>query len=596
MDSGKRVKSILMKKRLKYHFKILFGNNLNFCVFMITYAFIFCFLIEKAGRAGIYGKNEIESFTEWVMCISYIHFPVMFLISMNFFSSAHTCLFEETLMALGDHKRELNEFLVLNILNAGISFILIILTTFCCLSRNVFSFRYYVSSVIHVVYDFYLIGILAVLLGMLLSCIRIYSLRILSFVFLNFILGYPFTWICRNVLFWPLRPYNKVTDVIMELIWLLPDGLMVATDYYGCHVVQPHKILLMMAWLSAVSTFILLLKEKRKSKKFYRVLVGNFIIFILCFWGAIQPYTKIVSLGQRSYNKYMVKTYEYDQGIGRREEDADFKVVSYDMELNAYLNLDAQVTALVDKENLPAYKFTLFREYHVKEVKNQNGKKLEFEQDGDYLVVYPGKEPVKKLRFKFSGSGTPFYSDISGIALPAGIPFYPIAGFRPIYAKDTYHDVELYNEIHIPDTSFHVRVNTLGRVYSSLERVEDKNEFEGACDGFFLLSGVVFEKEYKGITFYYHYGSSLASCEDQESHLDEFIEMMDSVLAENGLDGVEGKKVFVKWPGMYSDIVQIYDDFIGVLDTVSESPYKEEYEKFFEFKNGIENHAGREQK
>lgn len=585
-----------MKKQLKYHFKILFGNNLNFCVFMITYTFIFCFLIEKAVGAGIYGKNEIESFTEWVMCISYIHFPVMFLISMNFFSSAQTCLFEEMLKALGDHKRELNQFLVLNILNAGISFILIIMTTFSCLSRNVFSIRYYVGSVIHVVYDFYLVGTLAVLLGMLLSCIRIYSLRILSFVFLNFVLGYPFIWLCKNVLLWPLRPYNKTTDMLMELVWLLPDGLMVATDFYGCHVVQLHKILLMMVWMSALSILLLLLKGKRGSKKFYGVLAGNVIVFILCFWGTIQPYTKIVSLGQRSYNKYMVKTYEYDQGIGRREEAADFKVVSYDMELNAYLNLNAQVTALVDKDNLPAYKFTLFREYHVKEVKNQNGKKLEFEQDGDYLVVYPGKETVNKLSFKFSGSGTPFYSDISGIALPAGIPFYPIAGFHPIYAKDTYRDVELYNEIHIPDTAFHVRVNTLGRVYSSLERIGDKNEFQGACDGFFLLSGVVFEKEYKGITFYYHYGSSLASCEDQEAHLDEFIEMMDTVLAENGLDGVEDKMIFVKWPNMYSDIVQIYDDFIGVLDTVSESSYKEEYEKFFDFKSGIENNDGREQK
>ena len=168
-----------------------------------------------------------------------------------------------------------------------------------------------------------------------------------------------------------------------------------------------------------------------------------------------------------------------------------------------------------------------------------------------------------------------------------------MAGFWPIYAKDTYYDVELYNEIHIPDTSFHVRVNTWGKVYSSLKRIGEANEFEGTCDGFFLLSGVVFEKEYKGITFYYHYGSSLASCEDQEKHLDEFVEMMDSVLSENGLDGLEGKTVFVKWPNMYSDIIQVYDDFIGVLDTISESPYKIEYEKYFDFKNGIEDNAGR---
>lgn len=582
-----------MKKPLKYHFKILFGNNLNFCVFMICYAFIFCFLIQKAVRAGIYGKYEIESLTEWIMCASYIHFPVMFLISMNFFYSAQSCFFEETLKAAGDYKRELNEFFVLNILNIAISFALIILTTFSCLSGNIFSFRYYLISVTHVVYDFYLVGILAVLLGMLLSCIRIHSLRIISFVFLNFLLGYPFTWICRNILFWPLRPYNKVTDVIMELIWLLPDGLLIATDYYGCHVVQPHKILLMALWLLGIGTFLLLLKRKSGFKKYYAVLVGNTVVFALCFWGAVQPYTKIVSLGQRSYNKYMIKTYEYDQGIGRREETADFKVLSYNMNLNAYLNLDAQVTAFVDKGNLPEYKFTLFREYHLKEVKDQTGKRLDFEQDGDYIIVYPDKEPVEKLTFNFEGSGTPFYSEISGIALPAGIPFYPVAGFWPIYAKDTYYDVELYNEIHIPDTSFHVRVNTWGKVYSSLKRIGEANEFEGTCDGFFLLSGVVFEKEYKGITFYYHYGSSLASCEDQEKHLDEFVEMMDSVLSENGLDGLEGKTVLVKWPNMYSDIIQVYDDFIGVLDTISESPYKIEYEKYFDFKNGIEDNAGR---
>ncbi len=585
-----------MKKQLKYHFKILFGNNLNFCVFVTCYAFIFCFLIQKAIRAGIYGRNEIESLTERIMCVSYIHFPVMFLISMNFFSSAQNIFFEETLKTAGVYKREWNQFLVLNILNVVISLILIMITTFSCFSRNVFSFRYYVSSVIHVAYDFYLVGVLAVLLGMLLSCIRIYSIRILGFVFLNFLLGYPFTWICKNVLLWPLKPYHEAANMIMELIWLLPDGLMTATDYYGCHVVQPHKILLMMLWLSAVSTLLLLLKRKYGLQKYYAVLFGNVVVFALCFWGAVQPYTKIVSLGQRSYNKYMIKTYEYDQGIGRREEAADFKVLSYDMNLNAYLNLDAQVTAFVDKGDLPEYKFTLFREYHLKEVKDQTGERLDFEQDGDYIIVYPDKEPVEKLTFNFGGSGTPFYSEISGIALPAGIPFYPIAGFWPIYAKDTYYDVELYNEIHIPETSFHVRVNTLGKVYSSLKRIGEKNEFEGNCDGFFLLSGIVFEKEYKGITFYYHYGSSLASCEDQEAHLDKFIEMMDSVLHDNGLEGVEGKTIFIKWPDMYSDIIQVYDDFIGVLDTDSSLSFKNEYQKFFDFKNGIEDDTGREQK
>lgn len=573
MDSGKRI-----MKKVKYHLKILFGNNLNLMIFLISYAFFFWRLILQAVNLHQNWPDVMGGLVVRTSELSYLHFPVMFLLSMNFFREAKRSSFAEVLDAVNRDKRERQQFWLLMAVNVVITVLTALLNTVSYFTQRLRLTKYYFLLLAHVFADIFLVGVLAVVLGILLSVIQKRAVRLILFVALNFILGYPFSWVCYN--FDIIWDPGKPADFLMEAVGVLPDGYQAGTDGYGGYAVQPHRIALLLLWIG-IAVFLLVLIRNRKYKRFKLQAVAYAVVLAALLWIVCQPYTAIGSADSRFHYKYIAKATEYDTGIGRRDEPAEFQALSYDMELDAYLNLKAKVKITVDRDDLTEYRFTLYREYQADMVEDQDGKRLAFEQDGDYLTVFSGGNRISELTISYSGSGEPFYSEISGICLPTGVPFYPMAGFIPIYGENEYANGDYYNEIHLPQTHFKVKVNTLGKVYSSLPDV-GKNTFEGDGEGFFLLSGLVFESEYRGTTFYYHENSSLAAAEDKEDHEAEFIDKMNRIYEEYGIDSLEGKTVLVNWQSMLSDIMQIYPDHIVIADTLLDSNMEKVWKDYLE--------------
>lgn len=563
-------------------FRIFWKSDMNLIIFGGGYAFILFFLIKRAWRiaGNVPYTYSIEALGMYMDIFCYLHFPLMFLAAVNYFTLEKRHAFDEVLDEASVKYRNHAKKTILLGMNGLICLLCVCLQIIYCMQMSVFSFHYLVTSVFHVLYIFGGVGLLAIELGLLLAKVSKRELRFLLFLAFNFLLGYPFLRLNNNFLLWWSRSFDTapMKYTLMEIFNVLPDGLLSTSDGYGCHAVEIHKFFLLFSWiLVCYLGNMLLYRFYRKKRKLLWISVAT----LICCVGSLLPYGKIDSLGQRTFNKYYAK---YERSAARTQvqenlETQKFDVVSYSMDFYVFVNLYAKVEAKVSDSDLDTYCFTLLDGYKVLSVKNQDGVNLNFEQEGDYLYIYAKDDVTSSLIFQYYGAAAPLYSDFNGIYLPAGVPFFPMPGKNSVYDKAGDESGNIYYcETHLPDTEFKINVHTIGEVYSSLEEA-GHNQFCGRSDGFFLLAGTVFANEADGVTFYYpvstyEYAPKPDIVEAQKS----FIESMDGLLEEHERASLKGKKVLIMWMTFYDDGLDVFDDFVGVrniqIDSYSEELYQ----------------------
>ncbi len=167
------------------------------------------------------------------------------------------------------------------------------------------------------------------------------------------------------------------------------------------------------------------------------------------------------------------------------EVSADFGIESYVMDLKVGRQLEAEVAVRLTEGSgqREAYRFTLYHGYRLSSVTDQDGQKMDYERDGDFVTVIGG-ESVKEIRFAYVGSGQRYYATEYALYLPSFFPYYPVPGHHMIY------DEEIDLRPLRTEAYYTVRVAADIPVESSLPSVETSaggdsgvRVFEGYCCG-----------------------------------------------------------------------------------------------------------------
>lgn len=575
-----------MKKMKRYEWDIFIHNNLNVAILFCSYSFMFFYLIFKLVARTQRVFLNYGFILRYLCYFSYFHFPILFLLSINYFSLAEKVGLKETIRNINMRKMEKNQFFLLHCINLIVVFLLIMYVCFgffYLYGLHNIKWNGFWRNILTVIVDYGFIGVIAIYFGNLLSKIANKKAKIIMFLLVNFIFGFPLYYLCYNKSFFER---DSGFWQLGEMIAILPEGLNTMTNGYSPFPVQPHRVALILTWMFLLYTVHQLYYLKKSKWEIMPVIFGV-VSTLIMFCLTLLPYTPI-DYGSRISSEYAHrKREEYDGWeIGRRNEEAGFRVLRYEMDLSAVFHLSAKVTMDLDQQDLSEYKFTLYREYDIAKVTDQNGNSLPYIREGDYFTVYPDESPVTNIYIEYSGSGEPFCSDLSTIHLPSGFAFYPMAGFHPIY-EDERNGADMYNRIHLPDTTeYYVTIHTFGTVYSSLNR-EKGNSFSGVSDGFFLLKGLVETDVIDGITFYYppNYplDGNFAEWREMEKN---FITQLNAIYEDyEELESIqEGTIIVMDWTYFnFFELSSVFRDHITAIYFSAEGAYEDEFREFYSY-------------
>lgn len=303
---------------------------------------------------------------------------------------------------------------------------------------------------------------------------------------------------------------------LLRLFDIFPPALNYRPVYAFGQSVLPYRWLTALFWL-LLSLFVISLKTGERNRRF-RAAPAVFASLALVFLVVSQLPTSRVIVGsddpkysmeygdrQYYYKAYGFYSDDYDADSTNKEWarfEKEFDVTDYDLEINVGNNLRVRAAITVDKQNLEKYDFTLYHGYKISSVRDGDGNKLRFKQDGDHFTVFnPEKKSLDRIVLKYSGFSTQYYSNLQGLFLPGYFPYYPHSGSLPVYNMG---QREIYRFMLDEPTHFKVKVNSSQTVYSGLEQT-GKNEFEGKTTGVTLVSGLYDCYEKDGVKMVYPY-------------------------------------------------------------------------------------------
>ena len=247
------------------------------------------------------------------------------------------------------------------------------------------------------------------------------------------------------------------------------------------------------------------------------------------------------------------------EGVKQEEREADFQIISYDMDLKLGRQMRATVTCVPSDGGLDSYAMTLYRLYQVDSVIDENGDALEYQQNENTLLIYGQEDGIRSFTLKYHGGPTGascLYNNRYAINLPGWFPYYPVPGWNKIYQNEgEYRYVD--NRLKDP-ARFRIQLHADGKVYSDLKQ-EGNNLFQGESYGPTLLSGFVGERKLaNGTVFIYPYldAPSIEETKDSEDYVVDKIRQ-------------EGNKIqlIIELPGIPVGEPGIYEEDRIIADT-----------------------------
>nr|MCR4925282.1 hypothetical protein [Clostridiales bacterium] len=195
----------------------------------------------------------------------------------------------------------------------------------------------------------------------------------------------------------------------------------------------------------------------------------------------------------------------YLKDVPIKQEKPEFSVTKYEMQVKAKRELGVVATLSVDNANLESYKFTLCHNYRVNSVKDENGNKMDFVRDGDYIEV-KSTAPTNKITIEYKGSSTQYFANSYGINLPGYFNYFPQAGYYSLFNKNV---ADYYRMFLSTSAEFDVTVDTNKEVFSNLEETE-KNHFVGNAKSLTLMSGLYESYTTNGVEIIFPYTNKFA--------------------------------------------------------------------------------------
>lgn len=365
-----------------------------------------------------------------------------------------------------------------------------------------YSFRimYLLHLLIKVILYYYFVPVTGAFLGL---AFALTSNRLNSYLMLVLItlLGTPFFRTALDMVYDTaqinLFPAFQIFDIFQH-------DLNFAPNYAFDTSVLPHVWLSCIFWclLAFVIAFYKLsvpAKPKSLLKK-----VPVLILAVACFIGAVMPSSKVQREIVHPYESVNSEWSYYESHKNGKESvpvmKENFSVTAYDAEFTIGSKLYATVKITPDKKDLNEYCFTLFHQYKISKITDENNNKLYFKQDSDYVTVYSTGE-INQLCFTYSGFSGTCYSNVQGVFLPGFFPYIPFSGYSQIFKDNSDGFVDYgFNILSFGgEADIKVKVNSIRQIYCNLEQT-GRNTFSGKANGLSLFSGFYDEVTQDGIT------------------------------------------------------------------------------------------------
>lgn len=483
----------------KSAFKIFFRSKLLSFLYVV-FAAIFTY--------SAISKSAIDFFLydNFVLPFSMYAFVFFAFLGFEYFVKCRACNLEGCLRATknGYTKMLFSQFGVTSILT-GIFAVIALIIYILVFIRGEFSTLYLPQLILSVFLNYFLVPLTGAVFGLFFA---MFFKRLTAYLLLvlTTLLGSPL------ILGIDATVYDITgadISVLFRLFDFFPPDLNWTPIYALGSSVLPHRWCVLLFWISFI-LFIMILKfsDKRGIKKALKC-AFPFVLSVVFLAVSVTPASKALRSSDSMTESTMADSTYYENADVSYSKPV-FRIVQYDAELSFFSKLTAEVEMTVDQHRLGSYDFTLYHGYKVKSAKDQNGTALEYEQNGDYLTVYPSGETTKII-LKYSGFSSTFYSNAQGIFLPGYFPYLPQSGKKICY---NYYDFSVSRLEYDEDSFFNIKINAPKKVYSNLEETE-RNTFSGKGSPTFL-SGLYDEYTSEdGIRVIYQYMNPLTLNDDK---------------------------------------------------------------------------------
>lgn len=466
----------MIKQNLKLFFKtkIIFIPVIILLVCFLGNLVYSCYSFSLNNDVLIYLKNSIK------LCL--LSFVILCFTSYEFFYLYKRCYIDEALYSHKNGKtRILTSTVTVLLFIPALEFFSAFVFNFVIFlssGMNDYSYLYHIFSVLFL-YVF-LGGIIPILLGVFFAqkTKRIVSYALMALII--FLVSSTSDFIpgglsqVTKINFWEAKYF---------LAYILPNDLEWYINHdYGMYA-EIYRWNLIIFWISLLSfLFFKLCQIKKTALKAVllslTLLISTFNLVGYFYGGShIEKGAQLDSISMSDYLFYT----ENEQ----KNQDPDFEVTSYDMDLSIYRQLDAEVSMTLSDTGLEYYNFTLYHGYNVLKITDIEGNALKYNREGDYVTVI-GNGNRQLINIKYSGYSPILYSNYQACSLPGFFAYYPIPGFYKITGDyTTYNPIEIKSE-----TEFNIRVDSARQFYSNLDEVKnEKNCFVGVTSYPTLFSG-----------------------------------------------------------------------------------------------------------
>lgn len=466
----------MIKQNLKLFFKtkIIFIPVIILLVCFLGNLVYSCYSFSLNNDVLIYLKNSIK------LCL--LSFVILCFTSYEFFYLYKRCYIDEALYSHKNGKtRILTSTVTVLLFIPALEFFSAFVFNFVIFlssGMNDYSYLYHIFSVLFL-YVF-LGGIIPILLGVFFAqkTKRIVSYALMALII--FLVSSTSDFIpgglsqVTKINFWEAKYF---------LAYILPNDLEWYINHdYGMYA-EIYRWNLIIFWISLLSfLFFKLCQIKKTALKAVllslTLLISTFNLVGYFYGGShIEKGAQLDSISMSDYLFYT----ENEQ----KNQDPDFEVTLYDMDLSIYRQLDAEVSMTLSDTGLEYYNFTLYHGYNVLKITDIEGNALKYNREGDYVTVI-GNGNLQLINIKYSGYSPILYSNYQACSLPGFFAYYPIPGFYKITGDyTTYNPIEIKSE-----TEFNIRVDSARQFYSNLDEVKnEKNCFVGVTSYPTLFSG-----------------------------------------------------------------------------------------------------------
>lgn len=466
----------MIKQNLKLFFKtkIIFIPVIILLVCFLGNLVYSCYSFSLNNDVLIYLKNSIK------LCL--LSFVILCFTSYEFFYLYKRCYIDEALYSHKNGKtRILTSTVTVLLFIPALEFFSAFVFNFVIFlssGMNDYSYLYHIFSALFL-YVF-LGGIIPILLGVFFAqkTKRIVSYALMALII--FLVSSTSDFIpgglsqVTKINFWEAKYF---------LAYILPNDLEWYINHdYGMYA-EIYRWNLIIFWISLLSfLFFKLCQIKKTALKAVllslTLLISTFNLVGYFYGGShIEKGAQLDSISMSDYLFYT----ENEQ----KNQDPDFEVTSYDMDLSIYRQLDAEVSMTLSDTGLEYYNFTLYHGYNVLKITDIEGNALKYNREGDYVTVI-GNGNLQLINIKYSGYSPILYSNYQACSLPGFFAYYPIPGFYKITGDyTTYNPIEIKSE-----TEFNIRVDSARQFYSNLDEVKnEKNCFVGVTSYPTLFSG-----------------------------------------------------------------------------------------------------------